>query len=72
VFDCPDNTIHEQLELLLVTLDVIHTQKRLTRKAVEVDHTKKFEEPHAVLWELCKVLIDHIQCSNTAPKIAGT
>jgi len=34
----------------------------ITRVTVQINSAQKFEEPHAVLWELSKILVDHVQC----------
>ena len=38
----------------------VWTEKR-TREAVQVDRAEKLEEANAMFWELCKVLVDHVE-----------
>ena len=38
----------------------VWTEKH-TREAVQVDGAEKLEEANAMFWELCKVLVDHVE-----------
>lgn len=71
VLDGPDDAVHEKLELRRKDgqercdnssgTRSIYEHARLTREAVQIDCSQQLEEADAVLWELGKVLVDHVQ-----------
>lgn len=49
------------LRTLVSNSNITIGKYRLTWEAVQVDCPQQFEEADTMFWELCKVLVDHVQ-----------